>query len=384
MRVAHVEGAVGDGFGKVADAFAEAVGPGEPGGAFSAVVDGTTVVDVWAGTARADGAPWRDDTAVLIFSGTKGVVATAVLTLLERSVLDLGWPVARVWPEFAAAGKQSIRVADVVAHTAGLPGVVEPVPAAALGTPELIEEALARQGPIVPIGSPSYHALTYGWLVDAIVRRVDGRAVADVVAQDVTRPLGLDIWIGVPDDVLPRVAQLRRAPGYTATALAGPDEPDPRLALVYGNPPVLSLDWSSPQLLRAQIPGVNAVATARSMAHLYGHLVRGSGAGTNPQDGARIVSAQTVEVGRTELSSGSDPLSGRPLRFGVGFELAGSPSTLGPAVDGFGHTGSGGSSHGAWPSLHTGFSFVTSQLRLETEDSRARTLLAALHTALTL
>jgi CubicO group peptidase (beta-lactamase class C family) len=378
----HVRGQVADGFGAVADAFAAAAPADAPGAALSAFVGRTPVVDVWAGTADEDGTAWREDTAAVVFSGTKGVVATVVLLLLERGLLDLEWPVARVWPEFAAAGKAGVLVGDVLAHTAGLPGVADPVGVADLATPDRIADALARQAPIVPVGQVTYHALTYGWLVDALVRRVDGRPVGDVVAQDLAAPLGLDLWIGVPDEVLPRVARMRRAAGFTVSALAGPHEPDPRLALVYGNPPLLELDWSAPAVLQAQIPGANAVATARAMARLYGCMV-GEAADRRLPDGTALLSPATVELGRRERSRGIDPLSGRPLRFGVGFELAGTPSVLGPPEDAFGHTGSGGSSHGGWPALRTGFSFVTSHLHPESADPRARTLLSALHAALT-
>jgi CubicO group peptidase (beta-lactamase class C family) len=371
-------GEVATGYQAVAEAFARAVPAGSPGGAFSAVVDGRPVLDLWAGTADDDGTPWQRDTMAVVFSGTKGVVATAVLLLLERGVLDLDWPVQRVWPEFAAAGKGGLRIADLVAHTAGLPGVAEPVSVAELADPPGIADRLARQALLVPIGSPSYHALTYGWLVDAVVRRTDGRPVAEVVAQDIAAPLGLDVWIGLPKSQLARVATLRRAPDYSVSALAGNAEPDPRLAMVYGNPPLLELDWSSAAVLGSQIPGANAVATARSMARLYGCLAAGGSI-----DSHRLLDPGTIELGRTELSRGDDPLSGRPLRFGVGFELAGTPSALGPAPDAFGHTGAGGSSHGAWPALGTGFSFVTSQLRTETTDGRAAALLQALHAAVT-
>jgi CubicO group peptidase (beta-lactamase class C family) len=365
------------GFEAVAEAFARAVPAGGAGGAFCAVVDGRPAVDLWTGI-RDGRALWQERTAAVVFSGTKGVVATAVLTLVDRGALDLSWPVARVWPEFSEAGKGAVHVADVMAHTAGLPGVVEPVPVTALRDPASIAALLARQAPLVPVGMPSYHALTYGWLVDEIVRRVDGRGVAQIVAEHVAAPLGLDLWIGVPDDILPRVAQIRRAPEFVVSALAGDGEPDPRLRFVYGNPPLTDLDWSSPALLQASIPGANAVATARSLARLYGCLARGG-----EIDGTRLLAPETVDLGRRQLSRGADPLSGRPLRFGVGFELAGTPSALGPAADAFGHTGSGGSSHGAWPSLRTGFSFVTALMCREDGDTRARSVLAALHAALT-
>ena len=375
----RLTGDVARGFEPVAAAFARAVPASGPGGAFAAVVDGRTVVDLWSGIMDDERTAWNADTAAVVFSGTKGVVATAVLKLVERGALDLSAPVAALWPEFAQRGKGAVRVADVLAHTAGLPGVVEPVTVAELADPAGIAARLARQAPIVPVGAPSYHALTYGWLVDELVRRAAGVPVAQVVADSLAPPLDLDVWLGVPDDVLPRVARVRRTDDYAVSALDPADGavPDPRLAYVYGNPAIADIDWSSPDVLRAQIPGAGLVATARSLARLYGCLALGG-----ELDGVRVLDPATIDLGRTERSCGPDPLSGRPLRFGVGFELSGTPSVLGPPPDAFGHTGAGGSSHGAWPSLDTGFSFVTSLMRREADDDRARSLLAALHSCL--
>lgn len=362
------------GFGPVADTFAASVDPAGPGAALAVVVEGRPVVDLWAGTRDDAGSPWREHTCCLVFSGTKGVTATAVLLLVERGLLDLSWPVARLWPEFAAGGKGAVLVRDVLAHTAGLPGISERLEPADLGRPERIDDLLARQRPITAVGVPTYHAMTFGWLVDALVRRTDGRSVAQVVAADIVRPLGLDLWIGVPDDVLDRVATLRVAADFEVAALAGNGQPDPRLRLVYGNPPLVDLDWGSASVLQAGIPSANGVTTARSMARLYGCLALGGAI-----DGHRLLESATVTAAAAELSAGPDPLSGRPLRFGAGFELAGTPSVLGPAADAFGHTGSGGSSHGAWPALRTGFSLVVSELRPEARDHRAGAVLAALH-----
>jgi hypothetical protein len=124
--------------------------------------------------------------------------------------------------------------------------------------------------------------------------------------------------------------------------------------------------------LQHPMPAANGIATARAVATLYGSLVVG-----------RVIRMQTLAEAVAVASEGPDPLTGRALRFGPsGYELAGTPSVLGPTDDAFGHTGAGGSSHGAWPSLRTGFSFVTSELRLEARDDRARRLLDGLHTAL--
>lgn len=196
-----------------------------------------------------------------------------------------------------------------------------------------------------------------------------------MLADELAEPLGLDIAIGL-DPASPLQASLatvREAPEFALSAYLS-DDPDPRLSLVYGNPPLGPHAWNDPELLALEVPAVNAVATARSMAVLYGGLV-------GSQD--PLVRPDTVATGRSEASRGDDPLSGRPLRFGpTGYELAGTPSELGPPPDAFGHTGAGGGSHGAWPSLRTGFSYVTADLRPENADGRARDLFRALHTAI--
>jgi CubicO group peptidase (beta-lactamase class C family) len=224
------------------------------------------------------------------------------------------------------------------------------------------------------MGAPSYHALTFGWLCDAISRRTDGRRIARVVADDVVAPLGVDFRIGTSAADLPRVARLVRAADFQLSALSGNEEPDPRLALVYGNPPLP--DWSDPVVLEVPIPGGNGVGTALSLARLYGCLARGG-----EIDGIRILQPETIAAGTAQRSLGPDPLSGRLLRFGAGYELSGTPSRLGPPADAFGHTGSGGSTHGAWPSLRTGFSLIVREMRTEDRDDRAPQILAALHDA---
>jgi CubicO group peptidase (beta-lactamase class C family) len=370
-------GAVATGYEDVREAFRlDLAERGDGGAALAAMVDGELVVDLWGGLADdRSGAAWQGDTAAVLFSGSKGLVATLLLSAVERGQLDLDSPVAGYWPEFAAAGKRSITVAEMASHRAGLPGVAKPLTAAALADPGGLAAALAAQAPLTDPGRPCYHALTYGWLCGELLRRVDGRGMGALVFDELAAPLGgLELAIGLrPGDPLSaRLARLRRAPGYRLSAYLGGD-PDPRLDLVYGNPPLAGEAWNDPALLAPAVPAVNAVATARAMATLYGRLVDGGGVPLRPE---------SLDLGTRAVAEGDDPLSGRPLRFGpTGFELAGTPSALGPPADAFGHTGAGGSSHGAWPSLRTGFSYLTADLRSEDADGRAAALLAVLHEA---
>ena len=373
-----VHGFTAPGFDAVAEVFARNFERyGEVGAAFAACRDGEPVVDLWGGDADpASGRPWRDDTLQLVFSGAKGLTSACVLLLVERKLLDLDTPAAHYWPEFAAAGKERITVAEILSHQARLPGLQEP-----FGTAELLDathmaELLAAQAPSDdPRAGFIYHALTWGWLTGELVRRVDGRTVGAFFAEEFARPLGLDIWLGLPDE------QHHRA----ATTLAGPGvlQPqghaeDPLLALTRN--PLLAPDapalWNSAAFRRAQLPAVGAYVTARSMARFYACLARGG-----ELDGVRVLEESTVALARRELRRGAAPLWGTEMAYGAGFELRTGLALFGPPPDTFGHAGAGGSRHGAWPGERVGFSYTMNLTRAQVPDRRPLDLLDALHAA---
>jgi CubicO group peptidase (beta-lactamase class C family) len=362
-----VSGRVERGFERVRDTFLETVPTG--GGAFAATVDGRLVVDLWA--RGAGGGQWDEDTAGVLFSGTKGVVATVLLVLADRGHVDLDAQVASVWPEFAQAGKEDVTIAQLAAHAAGLPAVEQPLEREDLADPRHIAALLAAQAPMLPPGTPSYHAITWGWLCGEVVRRVVGRSVGEVV-RDLFGDLDIRIGIDPGEQFAARIARVAPSPDYRLGAFLA-DDPDQRLERVYANPLISAEDWSDPSLLKPEIPAANGVATARAMAELYGRVVGGT-----------LVDPATLARAHAPAAVGDDALTGRPLRFGpTGYELSGTPSALGPPGDAFGHTGTGGGSHGGWPSLRTGFSYLTARLRPETVDARARSLLDTLHDAVT-
>jgi len=356
-----VTGVVEPGYEPVRAAFAASV-DGSPC-AFAASVDGRLVCDLHA-------AGFGPDAATVLYSGTKGVAATALLLLVDDGALDLDAPVAAVWPEFAAAGKAGIPVATLLAHAAGLPAVERPLERRDLAGAESLAAALAAQAPMFPPGVPSYHAVTWGWLAGEVALRACGRTLGAVVRDRVAEPLGLDLRLGLPagDPLAARLVRPRRAPDYRLTAFMA-EEPDPRLERVYGNPPVPIDAWADPDLQSIEAPAVNGVATARAMATLYGAVACG-----------RVLRPETLARAGQTAAEGHDPLTGRRLRYGPsGYELAGTPSELGPAEDAIGHTGAGGGAHGAWPGLRTGFSFLPVELRSQDGDRRAADVLAALH-----
>jgi CubicO group peptidase (beta-lactamase class C family) len=365
------------GFEGVAQAFEETLEGSLGGAAFAAFVDGRPVVDVWGGTADAEGGrPWEESTAAIIFSGTKGLIAVCMLELVERGLIDLDEPVARYWPEFAAAGKETVLVRHVLGHTAGVPGLMDSFSSDELIRPEEMTVRVAAEPPFWPPGERlAYHAFTYGWICGELIRRTDGRSAGRFLAEEVVEPLGLDAWLGLPEGLESRVAKLVARPDYVLTVVG--DEPAPLLSAQYGRWDGGGTRFNDPEFHRAEIPGGGGIATARSVARLYACLACGGAL-----DGVVLLRPETVELGRTELSRGLCEITRRPYAFAAGFELTTELGRLGPEPDAFGHTGSGGSTHGAWPSLRTGFSYVMTELRPELADDRGRLVLAALRDAI--
>src|SRR4051794_24678672 len=209
--MAQVEGTVEPGFEGVRDAFAKNFEDnGEVGAAFALHVDGKKVVDLWGGTADVHtGRPYTSDSLQLVFSTTKGATAMCASLLAERGLLDVDAPVATYWPEFAANGKESIPVRMLLNHEAGL-YTVDKAPAFADTLKwDPIIDALAAQAPLWEPGTAhGYHALTYGWLVGEVVRRIDGRSIGQFFQEEVAAPLGIEFWIGLPKEQHDRVAPL--------------------------------------------------------------------------------------------------------------------------------------------------------------------------------
>jgi CubicO group peptidase (beta-lactamase class C family) len=370
-----IGGFVSPGFAGVAAEFERNFAErGEVGAAFAVVVDGELVADLWGGWADArERRPWGPDTLQVIFSGTKGLVAVCVLLCIQRGVLDLEQSVCRYWPEF---GKESIRVRDVVSHTARLPGVETPVAFdELLDSPRMAAHLAGQAQSTDPRAKFCYHALTYGWLCGELVRRVDGRSIGRFFTDEVADPLGLELWIGLPSTLEDRVSTIELADHWPATAPVDERafERDPLLRSIWGNPPTFareSFAWNDAAYHAAEIPGVGGIGTARDVARLYAGL-------------DRLLTTETLGVATTTLSEGCDEAHGVQRRFGVGFALQSEGSSLGPPNDAFGHGGAGGSIHGAWPSRRVGFSYAMNLMRDdEPADPRAEALLTALDRAL--
>ncbi|MBC3192371.1 beta-lactamase family protein [Pseudonocardia sp. C8] len=360
-------GTVAPGFGAVADAFAAVLADTRGGAAFSVVRGGVPLVELHGGLADPDtGRPWDADTVAVLFSGTKGLAAAAA-----ADVLDPDLPVARYWPEFAAAGKDTVTVAQVLAHTAGLP-YLDPDPAPGSPVDDRASAAvLARQAPLWEPGSRvAYHALTWGHLVAELLVRATGRDPRRVVEDVVARVPGARVHLGSA----PLPARIVRAPGYRISTFLQDDPGRRRIVERMYRALLDDTDTvNSPAWYRSGALAGAGVAGAPAVARFYAALA----------DPARSpVAAAALERATRPHAAGLDAINDRPLRFGLGFELADPIGTYGPEPVAFGHSGAGGGRHGTWPERGIGFSFVTNEMRAEDVDDRASTLLGALHACL--
>lgn len=286
--------------------------------------------------------------------------------------MDLEAPVARYWPEFGARGKDAVKVREIVSHSARIPGLTVPVTWEEATDPKRMAELVASQ-PLSsdPRAEATYHALTFGWICGEVLRRIDGRDLGRFFAEEVAGPLGLEIWIGLPEELEERVARVELAPGWGTSPNFSPERlaSDPLLRSVFGNPARYepqSFPWNERSWHAAEIPGANVIGTARSFAKLYSNL------GT-------LVDPKTAELAWRPLRRGPDTLLGIPAAFSVGFELQTEGMPYGPVPIAFGHGGTGGSRHGRWVKEGIGFSYAMNLLRDDGSDKRAARLLESLH-----
>ena len=210
----NVDGLVERGWGGVREAFvANFDERDEVGAAVCVYLDGRKVVDLWGGVAdRVSGRRWAEDTLVTVFSSTKGVTAMGANLAIERGLLHPDATVASYWPEFAAAGKDSVTVRQVLSHQAGLPLVEDDLSLEEALAWEPVVAALAAQPTLWPPGTQhGYHMRTYGWLVGELLRRTTGRTPGAFLREEVTRPLDVDFWVGFPEELEPARGHPRTA-----------------------------------------------------------------------------------------------------------------------------------------------------------------------------
>lgn len=380
---ATIEGVAAPEFAPVREAFtANFTDRGDQGAAVCVYRDGIPVVDLWGGLADPPSdQPYAADTLQLVFSTTKGATAVCANLLIERGLLDPSAPVAEYWPEFAAAGKGGIPVEWLLTHQSGLAAIDATLTLSEALAWDPIVDALADQKPLWDPGTAhGYHALTFGWLVGEVVRRVSGMSIGSFFAREVAEPLDLEFWIGLPPSEEHRVAPLTMTLDYiadmdpaqlaTMATTFGPDGLGTRALFLngtFGDFVEGGGPFNLPALHAAEVPAANGITTARSLARFYAGLI-------GEVDGVRILQPETVADMSRSRTTGTDLVLGGESKFGLGM-MCDSPFTplLGPG--GFGHFGAGGSVGFAHPESGITFGYVMNQMRLSVAGDDRTTFL---------
>ena len=359
-----VQGAADSNFACTLRAFAQLF-PGRRygGGALSIYLHGEPVVDVWTGYADRRGTRhWTADTGAMVFSVTKGMASTVIHRLADRGLIDYDVPVAQYWPEFGAKGKAHITVREMMQHRAGL-SQLNGCTKAELLDHQVMEDRVAA-APVNKLlyGHQAYHALTYGWLMSGLGRAVTGKGMRDLIREELAEPLNTDgLHLGrPPGDAPTRAAQILAPQG----ALANPvfNFVAPRVAALgvsgaFGSmyfPGMKAMVQGDTPFLDAEIPAANGVATARSLAKMYGAIANGG-----RMEGRQFLSPERVAGLTGKPSYWPDRNLFMPLSFHLGYHSLPIPPGL---MGGFGHAGLAGSVGWADPSTGLSFGFVHNRL----------------------
>jgi CubicO group peptidase (beta-lactamase class C family) len=391
-RSATIEGMVAPGFEPVLEAFEECFRrDGEIGASLAIEVDGLPVVDLWGGLADPGSASaWEKDTVCVVFSNTKPATALCAHLLAEAGELDLDQPVSRIWPAFGSSDKREMTPRMFLDHSAGLPVLRDPLPDGSAFDFDYMTRRLEREQPFWRPGTRvGYHAITFGWLVGELIRRVSGRMPGDFFREQIAVPLDLDFWIGLPESEERRVAPIIPPPAPESPSAfdrAVMEEPDSIPALYLRN----SGGWR-PQGFNtraghaAHMCASGGITNARALARLYGTLALG---GT--RDGFRLLKEEAL-LAAAEVSSAThlDATLLVPTRFGAGFMRQMDNRRLGLdgvliGRDGYGHCGAGGSVAFASPGHRLGFAYVMNRMGSGVLlNSRADRLVEAMQSVMT-
>lgn len=383
-----VHGNVATGFEPVHTAF-EAAFKSKPdmGAALAIRHNGRVVVDLWGGVAdERTRAPWDRDTLSVIFSCTKGLVSILAARLAQEGRLDYEAPVADYWPEFAQAGKADVRVKDLLAHRSGVSAPREALTLKQILDWDTVVSRLAAQEPLWELGTGhAYHAMTHGWLVGEVIRRITGQTVGQYFADLIAEPLKAEAWVGLPARLHNRVAHLQV--GRTLAELVAEqaaartpgqiDWSDQALTLGGALPPELVGDedgFNLESVQSAEIPGGGGIATARALASIWSATIVET-------DGIHLLDKDTVEAATLPQTEGAPvwDVPGPYARWGMGFQLD-SEARRYVTDRGFGHDGAGGQCAFADPGAGVGFAFLTNQM--EAIDDRATDVIDALRDCL--
>ena len=390
MSSLPLSGTCAPGWEQVRDAVHTNFAAGEEVGCSVAVYHkGKLVVDLVAGWAdRAKTKEYADDALQVVFSTTKGVTATAVAMCVERGLLSYELPVAHYWPEFAQNGKGNVTVAQLLSHQAGLYTVERHMELEEILHWNTITAELAGMAPLWKPGTAhGYHALTFGWLAGELIRRVDGRGVGQFIQEEIAGPLGVEIYVGLPEALENRVVPLLQGrdpnePAQPETEEArqvrelleqfmGPNTPGGKALSLSGSWTGEGL-FNRSDVLRAEIPAANGATNARSLAAMYAAL-------QHPVNGVQLLSGAMREAAFTVQTPANeaDKCLVVPTSFAMGY-MAASDFTPYAGEGSCGHPGFGGSVAFLQPQRELAFGYAMNKLAANLAgDTRAKTLMDA-------
>ena len=312
-------------FSEVRDILAASIESGaDTGVSFALTIGGEMVVDLWGGHLDSTAsAPWQEDTLVNVYSTTKTMSFLCALVLADRGLLDFDRNVADYWPEFAQNGKAQVKVWHLMNHAAGLSGMDQMISPEEMYDWDMIVTLLAAQAPWWEPGSASgYHAITQGYLIGEVVRRITGKTLGTFFHEDIARPLGADFFIGVPPSEFHRIGRLIPVGEGDAPQT---DDAESIAARTFRSPFSSAQNSWSEGWRRAELPAVNGHGNARSVAKLQAPLAcKGSAFGVD------LLSVETATSVMTPRISGTDLVLGVPLSFGLGFALVSELAPLSP------------------------------------------------------
>ncbi|MFC9555184.1 serine hydrolase domain-containing protein [Rhodococcus sp. NPDC056960] len=318
-----------DRFDALRQAFEQNVSSGEELGASLVIdIDGETRVDIWGGFRDpARSTPWTQDTIVNVWSSTKSILALAALMLIDAGELNLGAPVARYWPEFAANGKDDIEVRHILSHTSGVSGWEQPFVLEDMYDWDKSTTLLAQQEPWWPAGSAAgYHANNQGHLLGEIIRRITGQRFKEFVTTNIAGPLGADFQIGARENDWSRIAEVIAPPPFDID-LASLD-PDSVMVKTMTGPVADANAANTPGWRHADMGALNGHGNARSLARILSTLAL-----DGESNGVRLLNRKTIDTIFDEQNNDVDLVLGVPFRRGIGYALP-RPGTMPSIPDG--------------------------------------------------
>jgi CubicO group peptidase (beta-lactamase class C family) len=342
----------------------------ELGASACITIDGRTVVDLWGGKVAEGGADWKRDTVSIVFSATKGASALCAHMLADTGKLDLDAPVTRYWPEFGQAGKESAMVSMMLDHSVGLPHVRTKVKDGGFYDYDYMIAMLEKEAPFWTPGIRNgYHGITSAWTVGEMVHRASGKRLGEFFRDEVARPLGIDFWIGLPEEhesrvapmIFPPVTDEVRNSRVSLAAIADRDSPSFYFLFNGGG-----FNPNKREAHAAEIGSANGISNARGLAGLYAPLANGGALGS-----VKLVGADTLtRMALCSVATHDDATLRIPTRFSLGFMKAmdnrrldnAKHCSLLIAEPAFGHVGAGGSLGFADPTCRMSFGYSMNRM----------------------